>query len=161
VIDLILPTYNFSLFYAEKLVADVPDERMAAQPVAGRVMNHAAFTLGHLAWANDNGLALLGRQPTLADWKGRMGIGATPSDDRSLYPSKAVLLDALKDAHGRLATAVREASPEALAQPGPEQMRRMFPTVGAMFVGLMTSHEGSHLGQLSAWRRAMGFPSVF
>jgi hypothetical protein len=161
VIELILPTYNFCLLYAEKLVADVPDEQMCAQPMPGRVMNHAAFTLGHLAWANDNALALLGGQPKLADWKERVGMGAKPADDRSLYPSKSALLDALKDAHARLSTALKDATPEALAQPAPERARGRFPTVGSMVIGLMTSHEGSHLGQLSAWRRAMGFPSVF
>jgi hypothetical protein len=72
-----------------------------------------------------------------------------------------VLLQALEDAHARLADAVMKASQEVLNQPTPEKFRNRFPTVGALLAGLMTSHEASHNGQLSAWRRAMGLPSVF
>src|SRR5262249_20852728 len=160
--DLVLHSYNFNLFYAQKLVADVPDEQMCAQPVPGRVMNHAAFVLGHLAWASENGINLLGQQSArAAEWLEVFGGGATPLADRSRYPAKAALLQRLEEAHAHLASAVGKATPEALAQPAPERMRARFPTVGHMLVGLTTSHEAAHLGQLSAWRRALGLPSVF
>ena len=71
------------------------------------------------------------------------------------------MLKTLEDAHARLADAVTKAAPETLAQPAPERIRERFPTVGALLVGLMTSHHASHNGQLSAWRRAMGLPPVF
>ncbi len=146
--DLVLPTYNFNLTYAQKLAADVPD--------------HPAFVLGHLAWASDNGLKVLGQEPALtAGWKELVIMGAKPLADRSRYPAKDVLLKALENAHARLASAVATVAPETFAQPAPERMRARFPTVGNMLVGLMTAHEASHLGQFSAWRRAMGFPPVF
>jgi DinB superfamily len=161
-LDLLLPTYNFNLTYAQKLAADVPDDQMCAQPVPGRVMNHPAFVLGHLAWASDNGLKLLGQEPALTgEWKELVIMGAKPLADRSRYPAKDLLLKALESAHARLAAAVATAAPEVFAQPAPERMRARFPTVGNMLLGLMTAHEASHLGQFSAWRRAMGFPSVF
>ena len=34
-LEWVRPTYDFALQYAKKLVADIPDEQMAAQPVAG------------------------------------------------------------------------------------------------------------------------------
>jgi uncharacterized damage-inducible protein DinB len=161
-LDLALPVFNFNLGYAQKLVADVADDQMCAQPVEGRVMNHAAFTIGHLAWATDLALGMLGQTPAgAAEWKELFGMGAKPLADRSKYPAKAALLKALEEAHVRLAAAVAKASPEALAQPAPERMRGRFPTMGHTLLALMTSHEASHLGQLSAWRRAMGLPSVF
>ena len=161
-IDLVLPVYDFTLTYAQKLVADVPDEQMCAQPVAGRVMNHPAFILGHLAWAEDGIAGLVGGKSALgADWKALFAMGETPQADRPRYPSKDALLKALEGAHARLVAAASAATPEALAQPAPERMRGRFPTVGNMLTGLMTAHASMHLGQLSAWRRAMGFPSVF
>jgi hypothetical protein len=161
-IDLVLPIYNFTLTYAQKLVADVPDDQMCAQPVAGRVMNHPAFLLGHLAWAEDGVAGMVGGKPALgADWKALFGMGETPLADRSRYPAKDALLKELEGAHARLVAAASAATPEMLAQPAPERMRNRFPTVGNMLAGLMTLHASSHLGQLSAWRRAMGFPSVF
>ena len=161
--DLVSNVSRLNLWYSQKLVADVPDEQMCAQPVAGRVMNHPAFLLGHLAWAaGDVATGLLGLPPACPEgWKELFGMGAAPSADRSRYPSKAVLLQTLEDAHARLADAVAKATPETLDRPAPERMRSRFPTVGAMLVGLMTAHEASHNGQLSAWRRAMGLPPVF
>ena len=161
-IDLVLPSYNFNLVYAQKLVADVPDEQMCAQPVPGRVMNHPAFVLGHLAWASENGVKLLGEESAgAAEWRELFGTGATPLSDRSRYPAKAALLQRLEEAHARLAAALGKATHAALDQPAPERMRGRFPTVRHMLVGLTTSHEAAHLGQLSAWRRALGLPSVF
>ena len=51
-------------------MADVPDEQMCAQPVPGQVLNHAVFLLGHLIWAGDSVLGLLGQKPVLGtEWK--------------------------------------------------------------------------------------------
>jgi hypothetical protein len=161
-IDFLLPTYNLNLMYAQKLAGDVPEDKMCAQPVAGRVMNHPAFLLGHLTWASDSAAGLLGAQGGhAADWRELFGMGAKPLADRSQYPAKADLLKALEDAHARLSAAVSEATPEMLAQPAPERMRSRFATLGQMIHGLMTAHEATHLGQFSAWRRAIGLPSVF
>lgn len=161
-LDLVLPTYNFTLQYAQKLIADIPDEQLCTQPLPDRVLNHPAFVLGHLAWANNNGATLLGRPSGLQEgWKELYGMGAKPLSERSRYPSKAELFKALEDAHARLTDALGKATPEQLAQPAPERMRNRYPTLAHALLGLMTAHETSHLGQLSAWRRAMGFPSVF
>ena len=160
--DTILGLHAFNLVYAQKIVADIPDERLAEQPVPGRVMNHAAFLLGHLAWANDNGVRVTGRPAQLpVRWKELFAMGNQPQGDRSLYPPKAELLAALEGAHARLAEAFLSAPDELLAQPGPERLRVRFPTNGHLLIGLLTSHAASHNGQMSAWRRAMGWPSVF
>ena len=158
--DLILPAFELNLWYSQKLVADVPDEHMCAQPVAGRVLNHAAFVLGHLAWSADDAAAgQLGLPRACpAGWKELFDIGAQPLPDRSLYPSKAELLRALADAHARLADAVTKAPPEVLNRPPAEVFRDRCPTVGALLAVWMTTHEATHNGQLSAWRRAMGLP---
>jgi uncharacterized damage-inducible protein DinB len=159
--DLILPVFKLNLWYTQKLVADLTDEQMCAQPVQGVVMNHPAFILGHLALvAGDFAASFVGLSPICpAGWKDLFNQGAKPLADRSLYPSKAELLQKLEEGHARLAEAVTR-SPEALAQPAPEKMRARFPTVGVVLAGMMTSHEATHNGQLSAWRRAMGLPPV-
>src|SRR5688500_13142155 len=91
-LNLLPPIYNFYLGYAHQLVADVPDERLAEQPVPGRAMNHAAFILGHLAWSNDHAVTLLGGSSQLPPaWAELFARGATPLPDRAKYPSKAEL----------------------------------------------------------------------
>jgi hypothetical protein len=164
-LELARPVYNMMLGYGQKLVADVPDDQMCAQPVSGKVMNHPAFILGHLALVNDGRASALSGQ-TLGvaaklEWKEMFGMGAKPSSDRGRYPSKTELLKAFEEAHAHLGEAAAKATAEVLAQPAPEPMRSRFPTIGNMVLGVMTSHFATHLGQLSAWRRAMGLPSVF
>ena len=160
--EMVISVYALGLNYAQKLVADIPDEQMCAQPVPGQVMNHPAFLLGHLIWAEDSALGLLGQKPVLGpEWRDMFSMGKTPGNDRSQYPSKEILVKTLEEVHNRLVAAYLEATPETLAQASPERLRVRFATIGTAALGLMTSHRSLHLGQLSAWRRAMGFPGVF
>ena len=159
--DVVLLLHASNLNYAQRLVADIPEDQMCAQPVPGRVMNHAAFLLGHVAWVNDGIASLISGAPQrLADWKEVHGMGANPTADRSCYRSKEELLNAYAEAHARLAEAYTNASPEVLARPAPERMRARFPTVGHVAITMMTSHGALHNGQMSAWRRAMGWPRI-
>ena len=162
-LDLLAPAYDFYPTYIHKLVDDLPDDRLCGQPVPGVTMNHAAFILGHLAWANDSGAAMLtGGAPEFpAEWAELFKMGAAPVSDRSRYPSKSELLSALEKAHVRLRGAVQNATPETLDGPTPERMRARFPAKRQMVAGLMLGHYANHVGQLSAWRRAMGFKGVF
>ena len=77
--DLVISVYAFGLAYAQKLVADVPDEQMCAQPVPGRVLNHAAFLLGHLIWAEDFRAGVARPQA---------GAGAPSRANRSLWATR-------------------------------------------------------------------------
>jgi len=169
--EYVLSVYSLGLASAHRLVADLTDDQMCTQPVSGRVMNHAAFILGHLAWTADQGVNLLKASvpaaAALGDstwndaaWKELFAINAKPLSDPKSYPSKEKLLAALEDGHARFAKAMGGVNAEILAQPAPERMRARFPTLGHLLITLLTAHEAGHLGQLSAWRRANGFPPV-
>lgn len=157
-------TYRFNLDRARTLVRDLSDEEMVRQPHG--VVNHPAWTLGHLAQAS-NQLALgLGLASTFpAEWKERFRTGGIPSGAPARFPPKAELLAELAAQHERVTRALESAEPAALnaalAREHPnEGTRQRFPTVGDYAVFLITSHEGSHLGQMAAWRRAMGLGSA-
>ncbi len=82
------PVYDFNLFYAQRLVADLQEHELCSQPIEGIVMNHPAFIIGHLAWANDNGISILGGQPVLGTFKPLWGSGRNrPPIPRSI-PTK-------------------------------------------------------------------------
>lgn len=156
----VLRVFEFNLEYARRLVSDVPDDRMAHIPSAG--MNHPAWVLGHLSSGCDRMCARFGleRMSDPAIDKLYAG-GTTPLTDRSVYPSKQTLMKAMDDGHARLADAVRQLDDAQLKQDNPlERLRPMFPTLGEFLTFFMTSHEAMHLGQLSAWRRVLGMPSV-
>ncbi len=158
-LDLALSLYKFNLTYAQKLVADVPDDQFCMQPAAGKVLNHPAFVLGHLAWASKRALGYATKgAPADVEGADLYGMGATPQADRARYPSKEKLLGALEEAHASLAAAIAKAKPDLLNQPAPEKVRGRFPTLAHLLMHMLTTHEATHLGQLSAWRRAKGLP---
>jgi hypothetical protein len=138
------------------MVDPLPDERLAEQPHG--VVNHPAWTVGHLAVGIDMVLELLGEPAACPDgWADAHAPGTVPTGDRSAFASKSVLLDAYTDAHRRLSGAMRRADPSALgAQMPVEAYRSFFPTVGHAAMYMLASHEPAHMGQLAVWRRAAG-----
>lgn len=149
-------TYGFNLTVAKRLIADLTPEQMCQQPHG--VVNHPAWSLGHLAAASVGILKALGHDASLpAAWGDVFKTGGIPSADPSVYPSKEELLATYEALHAQVAAAVTAADAATLAQAHPhEGTRKYFPTVGDMIVFLMTAHEMDHLGQLAAWRRALG-----
>ena len=147
-------TYRFNLGHVESLVKDLTDDQMVSQP--NGVVNHPAWTLRHLASSSNFLAKTLGLESTTpAEWDAPSPEGV-PSGDASQYPSKAELLAALKAQHERVAEAVANADPELLTKESAEEMRSYFPKVGDLVDYMLTAHEGTHIGQISAWRRAMG-----
>ena len=61
--------YGFNLGFAERLVKDLSTEQMAAQ--RGGVINHPAWSLGHLVVSADRLGQLLGLQSNLPDGWGK------------------------------------------------------------------------------------------
>ena len=173
--DIVIHSLGFTLGYAKQLTADIPDDKMTAQPVAGKTVNHPAWLIGHITWAADRGvkmltipaatpvdMAALNTLPGVvpAEWTALFAPKTQPLADASRYPSKAELVGTLEKVHTAAIEALTKATPEQLAKPLPEPMNKRFPTVQHFAALLLTSHESMHLGQLSMWRRMMGLPSV-
>ena len=156
----LLHAWNLNLGYAKRLVADLPDNQMAFQPAPH--MNHAAWVLGHLACTADMLGAMIGAKPVCPpEWTSLFDWTSTTSSDASLYPTKAVLLKALEDAHASIAAALPSVPESRWTDPTPiEEVRGFLPTLGDCFVFVMAAHENMHLGQLSAWRRVQGLGRV-
>ena len=152
----LLFTYKFNLGHLESLVKDLTDEQMVQQPHG--VVNHPAWTLCHLASSSNFVAQAFGLESTFpADWDAALKAAKVPSGDAAAYPSRAALLAELTGQHERVAKAVANADPALFAKEYPdENMRKYFPTIGAMANYMLAAHEGTHIGQVSAWRRAMG-----
>lgn len=153
-------TYRFNLDRARTLVRDLSDEQMVRQPHG--VVNHPAWILGHLAAASNQLAKMLGLESTFpAAWAETFRSGGVPSGNPADFPSKDALLAELAAQHKRVAGALTAADPAILEREHPnEGVRKRFPTVGDYAVFLISSHEGSHLGQITAWRRVMGLGSA-
>lgn len=156
----LLHAWNLNLGYAKRLVADIPDDTMALQPAPD--MNHAAWVLGHLACTADMLGAMIAVKPVCPpEWTGLFDWNSSPSSDAGQYPSKAALLEALEEAHVRIAAVLPGVPESRWSQPTPlEAVRGFLPTLGDCFVFVMAAHENIHLGQVSAWRRVQGMGRV-
>ena len=152
----LIHTWNLNLGYAKRLVADISDDQMAFQPAAH--MNHAAWVLGHLACTADMLAAMIGAKPVCPPvWTSLFDWNSEPSSDASRYPTKAVLLKALEDAHAGIDAALPGVPESRWSETTPlEAIRGFLPTLGDCFVFVIAAHENMHLGQLSAWRRVQG-----
>ncbi len=128
----------------------------------GRMIDHPNGLLGHLTVSADRLGQLLGLESNLPEgWSETFKTGGEPSGDGSVYPSKEEILGALEEQHDRNTEAAKEFDASRFAEPHPDEgTRKYFPTIGDMIVFLMTSHEMDHLGQIAAWRRAMGLGSA-
>jgi hypothetical protein len=156
----LLHSYAFDLSYLKMLVGDIPEEQMCRQP--GGMVNHPAWTLPHLVAGSEFAALLLGLGPGMpSDWSAKYGRGSVPVDDASAYPSKAEAMAALEKQHARVSEALAGVDPALLEQAMPnEEFRQIMPTIGDGLMFLLGNHEAGHLGQIAAWRQALGMPRV-
>lgn len=160
--DYALTQYAWQLQILESVLQDVADEDMTKQPIVNG--NHPAWLVGHLAVASENIFKMTGHAPLLPESvRTLFNRGTQPVGDRSLYPSKAELIDYLRQVHSAVAAVLPQVPRELLVRPNPLPVVQLqsLPTVGNLIMHLLTTHEAFHLGQLSAWRRAMGYPPMF
>ena len=132
----VLYVYGFNLNFAKMLVGDLSAEQMSQQP--NGVVNHPAWTLGHLASSAAQLLQVFGKEAALPEgWGETFKTGGIPSSDSSAYPTKDELLATLGTLHDQVGEAVQAADPAVFEQPHPnEATRKYFPTMGDMIVFL-------------------------
>lgn len=151
--------WNKNLDYARKLVADLSEDQMAVQPAPG--MNHPAWVLSHLNVYHPV-IEHVIKGEMFDDPKGHpFGMQSKPVADRSVYASKDELVSAFVAGHERVERALRLATDtlwsQAVVLP---RWQQFMPTAGVALPYLMLVHENTHFGQVSAWRRVQGLPSV-
>lgn len=162
-IDGLLFCFDKNKQYGSNLVADLTAEQMVAQPApAGKApANHPAWVLSHLnAYLAVIPSVIQGEE--FEDPKHHpFGMLSQPENNPSIYASKEELIDAFVCGHEEVAVLLGNASPEILDQPiSLPRWAPVFKTVGVALHYIMLNHENMHLGQISAWRRIQGLPSV-
>lgn len=163
---MIAASAHLGLSYAERLLQDVPRDQFARfAKVGGTVIhsNHPAFIYGHLGIY----------APRIVEQLGGDVGGLAPSEtflklfskdaqcvddpDGSIYPGMDEIVSALKTGYTAAITSLESAPDDIFHEANPnEPMRAKFPTIGAMHAFYVGGHFMLHMGQMSAWRRAIG-----
>lgn len=154
---------NITLGYAERVLDGIPADTFAHMPHPG--MNHPAFCIGHLSLYPARILTMLGRPELAVEKPGwaelfQAGVACVEQDGR--YPGKDELIAHYFEGYRTVGAILPEVTEQTLQQPNPIEgrMKELLPTAGAMVNFMLNNHQMVHLGQISAWRRAMGMGSA-
>lgn len=160
IMSIISTNIHATIGYAKSILSDVDCATMCEQPLG---LNHPAWLLIHLAGAADYAADLLGGKGVCPESWSVLGDTKKPlSTNRADYPKKQELIDTFEAAFLNAAKLYDSSSESDLAKP---QKLGFFetelPSIADMATFLIISHTNLHLGQLSAWRRAMGKAPLF
>ncbi|MEM7682606.1 MAG: DinB family protein [Planctomycetota bacterium] len=148
--------------YFEQLVGAIPAEHACAMPAG--FGSHAAWQVGHIAFVGEVPAKMLTGEPSILpeNFSALFGKGSEPNPDATAYPAFIDLVESARAGRAATAEALRAAVEQDFARPNPREhfIQRGLPTLGDMVGFMVATHEGMHLGQLAAWRRAMGFGPV-
>ena len=149
--------------YGPKLVADLEPAQMTVQlaPKDGLPANHPAWIFSHLNVYHPV-IAGIIKGERFEDPKDHpFGMLSRPESDSSLYASREELVEQWVSGHDQISELLASSDDSVFArQIQLPRWQEIMPTAAMALPYLMFNHENSHLGQLSAWRRIQGLPSV-
>ena len=164
-IQSIINQYDFNLAYAKELVSDVNEDQLCLVPADGLV-NHPAFTLGHLVTGSALLAKYLGSTFEIPDGWEALFLRKGPGDPRypepnpDLYPRKEALIRELDKQHKKVKNLLLNTDQATLLSDNKWRYSNYMPRLIDCVNFMCTTHEAMHLGQLAAWRRAMNFDSA-
>ncbi len=152
-----------TLRYAELLAEDIPAESFHDMPHP--TMNHPAFCFGHLSLYPDKVLKLLGKNELVVEKEGWAELFDAPApcvSQDGRYPGKEEIMAHFIHRNQTLLELLPQTTDDVFRRQNPFEgrFREMFPTIGSAVNFIVNSHNMLHLGQVSAWRRAVGLPAV-
>lgn len=167
----IVPPARLTIGYAELLLKGVQPEWMSrfAAPGGNIVRsNHPTFVFGHLSLYSSRMMGLLGKpegvtaKPEKWDLLFKSGVECVDDPKGTIYPKHDVVVKHFFDGYRAVIEAIATVDDDHFLKPNPIEgrLKEMAPTIGAVMTFMLSGHPMSHLGQLSAWRRAWGLGSA-
>ncbi|MDG1873162.1 MAG: DinB family protein [Mariniblastus sp.] len=149
--------------YGAKLVSDLSEDQMVAQPAANpeAPSNHPAWVLSHLNVYHPVICSIIKGESFEDPKNHQFGMLSKPEASRDIYAAKQDLVDSYVNGHEEIAKLLSHSDDSIFSLPTKlERWKNIMPTAGTALPYLMFNHENGHLGQISAWRRIQGLPSV-
>ncbi|WP_406700329.1 DinB family protein [Singulisphaera sp. Ch08] len=156
--DVIRQTLGHSELILKNYINDLDDAELRLVPIDG--MNCIAWQLGHLI-SSERGMVegvKPGSCPPLpSGFAENHGKNKGQADNAANYLSKDEYIALIKAQREATIAVLESLSDTDLDAPGPENLRRMCPTVGSVML-LTGNHYLMHLGQFVAVRRKLNKP---
>ena len=152
--------YTFNLQYASTLVKDLSTGQMVQQP--NGVVNHPAWSLGHLVVSANHLGQLVGLESHCRPdgmRRSRAAASRAGGTHRPI-PRRTSSWRSSRQSTNATARPWQRWTRPSSANHTPTRVCEVLPYGCDMVIFLMTSHEMNHLGQVAAWRRAMGLGSA-
>jgi len=149
---------NISTTILKSYLADLEDADLMSRP--GEGCNHLAWQLGHLISSECGLLESIcpGTAASLPEgFEEQHNKDKVGEDDPTKFCTKEEYLTQMDRVHEATDAALGKLSAADLDQPSPEHFRKMFPTVGDIFM-LISTHGLMHAGQFVPVRRRAGKP---
>lgn len=143
-----------------KMIDGVPQDKLTYQ--SAPKTNHVLWVLGHLAVSDAYFAKTMGAEKIVEldeSWNELFGMGSTPVDDSSKYPSLDEITDAMKRTREVLLEWFSSMDEAKLHSALPEDWKMFGPNFGAL-MNSIAWHEGLHTGQITNIRKALGLPGV-
>jgi hypothetical protein len=161
--DVVIAPFKMTRGYAEALTKDIPADKFASMPHP--TMNHPAFIIGHLSIYPNRLFQILGKPEKVVEKAGFADLFAAGKpcvDQPGHYPHKDEIVSYFFERYQAIADEVATLPDETFLGENPMQgrMKELLPNLGSALIFMLHNHTMMHLGQLSAWRRAMGLPSA-
>ncbi len=152
--------FSFCINYLKMLLDGVEADKITQQPFAGA--NHPAWIIGHITISMEFAASLAGVEYKAPEgYEELFGMKSKPDSEPGKYPGLAALLAELDKSVESVTPGLESVTAEQLAAEMPnEGFRDLMPTVGDGLTFVLNGHITTHIGQLSAWRRANGMPHV-
>ena len=158
--DIAIQQLSGSRGYLLGLLETLSDDHMTAR--AAGVGNHAAWVMGHLAYADDLFVSAFRDEPGTVPtgYAEQFGPGTVVSNNASDYPGRAELLAQLASTRDRTLEWTKTLDGDAAWQAAPEAIASVAPNAIAA-AHTLSQHEFLHAGQLTTIRASLAMKPVF
>jgi uncharacterized damage-inducible protein DinB len=120
--------------------------------------NSIGWLLGHITWARNNMLRVLGGEPEPMPWDALFQRGAEITD-RKAYPPVAEIVGTLKRVNEKMKTGMARATDAELGAICPVPTPSPDKTVRGV-LAFLTFHDAYHVGQIAYALRQLGRPGL-
>lgn len=154
--ETIAALYNFQLNYLEKLVHNIPEERLYEKQLEG--FNSAGWILGHIFVEAEDLLNFLEIPYEQNEtWTALFRNTTGKIKDLENVPTKAEMLDKIRTRYDALLDVYLSLSEEQRNADHPSTLiKDMLPNMDAWFAHHLTTHISIHCGNLVVWKKLVG-----